>query len=67
MGVIIVNWVANRKGKKFGIIMAMSIAVVHSYCLLMGSYNQNVNLIIISQFLLGCAFSCSLSLSFLLF
>lgn len=38
-GVLLVNWMADRKGKKFSIIFTILLASIGSYCLLLGILN----------------------------
>jgi MFS family permease len=39
LGVLMVNWLADRKGKRFCIILSIFLGALHSYCLLLGILN----------------------------
>lgn len=66
MGVFIVNWIAEKKGKRFALILGILLAAIHSYCLFLGAYYSNTNFITASQFLSGFSYTSVMTISFLL-
>ncbi len=61
-----VNWLADRKGKKFCIILSIFLALLHSLFFLFGSLYFSVQVLAISQFLIGYSLSSFMTLIYLL-
>jgi MFS family permease len=66
LGVLMVNWLADRKGKRFCVFLALFLASVYSYCLFIGILSNSIELILFSQFLIGYAYGAYTTLIFFL-
>lgn len=61
-----VNWLADRKGKRFCIILSIFLAAAYSYFLLFGIVYDSIELLVTSQFLMGCSYGAFAILAFFL-
>lgn len=64
VGVLMVNWLADRKGKRFCIILSIFLAAISAFGFLIGILQKNTGLIIASQFLIGYAYDAYETLTF---
>lgn len=55
-GVLLINWLADRKGKRFCMILCCFLAAVYAYISLVGILQHSVELVVVSQFLIGFAY-----------
>jgi MFS family permease len=64
VGVLMVNWLADRKGKRFCIILSIFLAALSAFGFLIGILHKSTDLIIASQFLIGYAYGAYATLIF---
>jgi MFS family permease len=64
IGVLMVNWLADRKGKRFCICLSIILASTFSFTMLVGILHNSLDLITASQFIIGFAYGAYATLSF---
>lgn len=61
-----VNWLADRKGKRFCILLSLILASASAYSLFIGILQKSTELVIASQFMIGYAYGAFATLCFFL-